>query len=1097
MMVTFISQCEKKSLNKTRRVLDAFANRIGDRTWQTVITQEGLQAVKKLLRKTATKNTAVSCHWIRSRSRSELLWVVGNKNKFNREGIVPVNTTQKSIINTQWENDWHYLPLIKSLTALAALFHDWGKASEFFQYKLFEKRIIGDPYRHEWISVLFVSAICRGKTNEQWLQELASGEINYEALKADLSVNQPFKDLSHVALLLTWLIVTHHRLPVSEKTAINKTWDLAKQLKRIRVDWNYQNTKGFENFEQQLLRCFDYPKGLPDQSKAWLRKVKKWSGRLLDTLPLAQQAIKGGFWRPIIQHCRLCLMLGDHYYSSLEPSSNKRIRYRELKLYANKDKQNKPRQTLDEHILGVTGQAVKTAHFLPVFEGAIFQGEQIFIAADTPSVLKQRSKDKKFQWQDKAVDTIKYWRQQNKNRINNKHFACFIVNMASTGMGKTFANAKIMRALSEDEDSLRFILALGLRTLTLQTGDEYRKRIGLGKDDLAVLVGSKAIQELHGQNQKKETEEEKDNDYGGSESTEPLLDNELDFEVNPHIEEMLKTVLRRPKDCQFLYAPVLACTIDHLMGATETNRGGKYILPTLRLMSSDLVIDEIDDFDGKDLIAIGRLIHLAGMLGRKVMISSATIPPDLAEGFFNAYQAGWVLFAQTRNINTAIDCIWVDEFKTNIEQLNDTAEIKITEIYQQYHYQFINHRIKKLKTETVKRKAEIIPLQAENTDDNLEYLFYQTIQQAIIRQHQKHAYPDRKTGKKISFGLVRLANIKPCIELTRFLLDADWDKDIDIRTMAYHSQQVLILRSEQEKHLDQVLQRKQGKQHALEHPIIRNHIEQTEAEHLIFILVATPVEEVGRDHDFDWAVVEPSSFRSIIQLAGRVLRHQIMSKDIEVPNIAILQTNLLGLKGKKLAFTRPGYESSDLHLESKDLMKIIDTKAIANCLDATPRITRAEPLQATLKLADMEHEAIHRLLTNYAQKEAGSLQDWLIGNWWMTGIPQKLVRFRLGMSYDQSNLYLMPIDGDLKFCKKDNNGDPVPVEKEYIIEKENKFTIQQQQRLWLQRDYIALLENTGKATVEEAAQIYGEINLIRYSDTEQYHYSNQLGLQRN
>ena len=80
MMVTFVSQCEHKALNRTRRVLDAFANRIGSRTWQTVITEEGLQAVKKLLRHTATKNTAVSCHWIRSRSRSELLWIVGSKN---------------------------------------------------------------------------------------------------------------------------------------------------------------------------------------------------------------------------------------------------------------------------------------------------------------------------------------------------------------------------------------------------------------------------------------------------------------------------------------------------------------------------------------------------------------------------------------------------------------------------------------------------------------------------------------------------------------------------------------------------------------------------------------------------------------------------------------------------------------------------------------------------------------------------------------------------------------------------------------------------------------------------------------------------------
>lgn len=97
MIVTFISQCEKKAIPRTRRVLDAFADRIGDNTWQTVITEDGLIAVKKLLRKTVTKSTAVSCHWIRGRRRSELLWIVGNQNKFNNIGVVPVNSTQKDV----------------------------------------------------------------------------------------------------------------------------------------------------------------------------------------------------------------------------------------------------------------------------------------------------------------------------------------------------------------------------------------------------------------------------------------------------------------------------------------------------------------------------------------------------------------------------------------------------------------------------------------------------------------------------------------------------------------------------------------------------------------------------------------------------------------------------------------------------------------------------------------------------------------------------------------------------------------------------------------------------------------------------------------
>ena len=46
MLITIISECEKKALLRTRRVLNAFANRIGEKTWQTIITQEGLISLK-------------------------------------------------------------------------------------------------------------------------------------------------------------------------------------------------------------------------------------------------------------------------------------------------------------------------------------------------------------------------------------------------------------------------------------------------------------------------------------------------------------------------------------------------------------------------------------------------------------------------------------------------------------------------------------------------------------------------------------------------------------------------------------------------------------------------------------------------------------------------------------------------------------------------------------------------------------------------------------------------------------------------------------------------------------------------------------------
>ncbi|MGV6816721.1 MAG: type I-F CRISPR-associated helicase Cas3f [Thiotrichales bacterium] len=1097
MMVTFVSQCEKKALPKTRRVLDAFANRIGDRTWQTVITKEGLQAVRKLLRKTASKNTAVSCHWMRSRSRTELVWIVGNRNKFNAEGMIPVNSTKKTVINTDWEDDWHYLPLIKALTGLAALFHDWGKASEFFQWKLLEKGIIGDPIRHEWISLLFFSLYAQDQSDDIWLENMANGEFDLEAIKVKLqSHTRPFKNLPNAAITVAWLIVSHHRLPLDRAASAGSAPnDIQRFLKRINQQWNYQNKH--DDYEQNVKRCFDYPKGLPTDSKVWLKAVKKQARKLKDALPLLEKALADGSWRAIVQHCRLCLMLGDHYYSSLEPSSPKRLKQKELELLANTDKNKQPKQSLDEHLLGVAKQALRNAHFLPFFEGKSMNGEVILQEAENVKALKVRSTHPDFIWQDKAVSAIKAWRKK-EGLAENNHFGFFAVNMASTGKGKTFANAKIMQALSTHGDSLRYVLALGLRTLTLQTGDEYRERIKLGKEDLAVLIGSKAVLELHNKN-KSQAAKSVEEAPTGSESEERLLDNELEFDPLPYVDEQLTTVLHTAKERQFLYAPVLACTIDHLMAATETKRGGRYILPTLRLMYSDLVIDEIDDFDGKDLIAIGRLIHLAGMLGRKVMISSATIPPDMAEGYFNVYQAGWNIFAKLRDKKATVGCAWIDEFKTQVHSVNCLEAPDAIARYQAAHTGFIEKRLRSLGKQVVKRKAEIVPLERPKQVDEttLHDMLYHCVQQAIIRQHQLHATIDKKTGKQISFGVVRIANIPPCIELTRYLLNAEWGDEYAIRTMAYHSQQVLIMRNEQEKHLDEVLKRKQGKQASFDHPLIRQHLENTEAKNLIFILVATPVEEVGRDHDFDWAVVEPSSFRSIIQLAGRVLRHQNLQEDIAEPNIAVLQYNRKGILKKEVAFARPGYESKTLRLATKDLQQLLDTKQLAKALDASPRIVRSKNPDPENNLADLEHEAIHRLLSDYKANHAGSMQAWLDSNWWLTAIPQELVKFR--ESSPVRTLYLSQISEEFKFVEKDKFGKATgSVEYECGITHDDSLNELEKQRLWLERDYEALLQATEKPSLEIAAMTFGELNLPVYGEesTAKFTYSSHLGLMK-
>ncbi len=1099
MMVVFVSECEKNALKKTRRVLDSFADRIGNNVWQTVITLEGLDAVKKQLRKTASKSTAVACHWLRSRSRAELYWVVGNRHKFNTQGQVPVHRTKKNLLNMQWENDWHYLPLIKALTALAALLHDWGKANTHFQQKLKKTGNISDPLRHEWVSYLLLNAFVDDAGNDaEWLEKLATGKIDEQKIiKHVCSNNSPRENLPPTAQLLSWLIITHHRLPSLKKEEAkgrceNNFTDFRKTFSIVKESWGYRNS------EAKL----EFPDGILVESKQWLRQLCRWASKMAECLSLVEACMANGSWRVILHHARLSLMLGDHYYSSKDTDPDWKS---DCQLYANTEKipqkfkskwQPRMKQKLDEHLVGVMKEAMPVACLLPKVESYFTT-----LSADKSHKLRKRSAGK-FSWQNKAVDKISKWQQQNKS----KHQAIFAVNMASTGAGKTFANAKVMHALMED--NLRYVLALGLRTLTLQTGDEYRQRIGLYKDELAVVIGSQAVVELHEKQSEDKTQQEQEIEThikAGSESQEDLWESELDYENSYIEEEFSKKILKgknRDKHKNFLYAPILVCTIDHIIAATETKRGGRYILPSLRLMSSDLVIDEVDDFSGSDLIAIGRLIHLMGMLGRRVMISSATIPPDLAEGYFNAYQKGWQLFCRSReNYCSNVGCIWIDEHDTKINDIALTSEC--LKNYRQVHNAFVKKRVTKLHKQTMRRKGEIIGCDdIKDSEDNKRDAYYERIKTTAFTLHKRHSSVDSKTKVNVSFGVVRVANVDPCIALTRHLLTTEWPSDIDVKIMAYHSRQVMLLRSEQEKHLDNVLKLNvEGRNKSFSDPIIRQHLDSSKTKDVLFIVVATPVEEIGRDHDFDWAVVEPSSFRSIIQLAGRVRRHR--EDAINTANVALMQYNLKALHNKddKPVFCRPGFEGTGSNkLKTHDLKKLLDEAKIAERIDATARIIKPDVLHSQEKLVDLEHKVIADALAKYNVVGPETLQGYLTHCWGLTALPQILQPFR--KDDNSVNLFLVYAEDTdrLYFAEKDCKGNPVKIERERGIE-HGKDTFDRN-RLWLSyyyRDYRAALEEVSKQknlTREQASLRYGEISLPLYlikCDNE-FIYSDQLGL---
>ncbi len=1011
-----------------------------------------------------------------------------------------MNSTQKNMLNSQWENDWHYLPVIKALVAVAALLHDWGKATKLFQSKLASSTKLGDPLRHEWISCLLLNALVQqaGNDDEAWMQLLMSGQFDESTLKqvVEKNIAKPLEGLPPIAQLVGWLILTHHRLPalLDPKPETEQAREsLSRMLKSLSATWNYQNKN---DDKTRLNACFEFPQGLLSQSAPWLKQLKKWAEKLLQAQESIHILLDNGAYRLLLHHARLCLMLGDHYYSSCDADKNWKT---DLTLIANTDKDRQPKQKLDEHLVHVSDHALRISQTLSRFAVDMDKAHDI-------KSLKQKS-PKGYEWQDKAVEKITAFNK----RQDSKTCGWFVVNMASTGCGKTIANAKIMQALSDEAEGLRYILALGLRTLTLQTGDEYRERIGLRNDDLAVLIGSSAIKELH--EKAKQDDEKVSYEDSGSESLEDLLDEDLDYADAPTA-DFLDAIIPKykpriaEKNKAFLYKPVLACTIDHIIAATETTRGGKYILPSLRLLSSDLVIDEVDDFDGKDLIAIGRLIQLAGMLGRKVMISSATIPPGLAIGFFNAYQAGWALHSHFKQAPSQVVCAWVDEFGAEIQCLDKNESILRCQSYHAFHQAFIGKRVTNLLKQPVKRKAYIVRcddlLASKNTQESLQRQYFAKIKQTAIDLHHQHHTTDAKTGKQVSFGVVRMANIPPGIALTQSLLQDDWGDAVAPKVMAYHSRQVLLLRHEQEKHLDKVLKRKEkpGKQpQAFDNPVIRDHLDATTAQHVIFILVATPVEEVGRDHDFDWAIIEPSSYRSIIQLAGRVRRHR--QESVEQANIAIMQYNLKALRQDgKSAYCRPGYENyKSLKLTTHDVCQLVDEAQLNVAINAIPRIQQPKNLQPKQKLADLEHQAINNNLTHYQAKGPQAMQAWLTECWWLTAVPQQLNRFR--ESSPDITLHLVWRDDKAVFCEKTERGEFVRVGDRRNIKISPSLSEQEASKLWLVRDYQTalsqLLDSNAdtdyqkERVMEKHSKRYGEINLPDKED-QGFWYSDQFGL---
>lgn len=949
---------------------------------------------------------------------------------------------------------------IGALTELASLTHDLGKASNAFQIRL-HRSIRGenapfDTVRHDLLSLLIlqplitmsnedIRQLCRSKESARnffecdSLNHLSSVQSYYEktvrsALDSDISrltlesFNIEGFDLagfrsSPMIYSLLWLVLTHHKLPISIYEPAKKHPRIPSKSKNEhffpRLS-GYINAFDFDSLEDYFT-VGNSSLGKPWANDAWLDRFRSLLSKLIEYNDMqVDLSINNPLISSMLYIARPNLIMADHVASFSKEESTK-----PNCIIANTIEKNGryySADPLDIHL-------IKTADNAKKYHQSLFRPKNRKISlprlklSETTKLGGNGAGDR-YVWQNhlaKASDTVK------------PADGMIALITSSTGTGKTRGCIKLLREAS-GRNGLRAMLGLGMRSLADQGYNDYKDSDGyidLPKDRVGRIISSfYPIDSLSEVNP-------------GTAYTEAGSSLLFDGDGNKFDDSSLADLLDSGKVHPMMANAVTSMTIDNIIGAIDLHRSTDcYLIP--HLLQTDMIIDEIDNLSSEDLNFIIMLVYLLGLYGRKVVLASATLNPQLSEAAVDAYRRGFdnhqSIYGK-RNARLLIcgsDAPYIQSHSLN--------ELSGSTALSNYVSQMPKLLENKRHIPSVMKDSG--SLQSAFRDIHYASHALSSLHNTYVESHDIHW----------SAGFVRLNLVEDAQLFARMISEQIDDSDCYVEVICYHSKTTQMDRYFTEHHLNNLMKRDiNGKTKCKDRDVLdayHRFLDRAKAsgkKTASLIVATTSIIEVGRDHDYDWCIIEPSSLSSWLQSLGRILRHRIKDEvDPNNPNALLLdqplsvynpaRRNLWSYPGietpsplfqrnadatpeysvtfSPMTYHRQRIESIGIEVDDNNEGLVVNSEQLLGEALVNPnnRLTLRTPIklsslpeqsQALLKYA--EH-----LISGYNPMGRPDLESLNVGN--ITSIDRNLLQTKLGKKYkfrgDQETVQLMSKDID-------------------------------------------------------------------------------------